>query len=229
MKTKSLLLGFLQIIVLVIIGIFIYNTDKDVYKFSSIIIFGVIGGIIAVLYSGFTTLTKWIFKYRFLIDGILFGIGIHLFSILTNLTDSGNLDTSFFIRKFFVGAAVGILIFSSIQYWTYEGIKKRTPFKSLDGEVEIIASAATINNEDIVERGRIILTSKKFCFVSSKNGEMIFEINLTNSPQNIQITYRMGIPNGIYISANATNIQVRFSSFWLKEIKNASTNSLTIS
>ena len=229
MKTKSLALGILLIIVLAIVSVFIYNFNKDVYKFSSIIIFGVIGGIAAVLYSGFTTFTKWLFKYRFLIDGILFGIGVHLFSTLTNLTDSGNLDTSFFIRKFFVGAAVGILIFSSIQYWTYKGIKKRTAFKSLDGEAKIIASAATINNEDIAEAGRMILTSKRLCFVSSKNGEIIYEIHLTDSPQNIQITYRMGIPAGIYIPANATNILVRFSCFWLKEIKNASTNTLTIS
>ncbi len=229
MKTKSLALGILLLIVLAIVSVFIFNFDKDVYKFSSIIVFGVIGGIITVLYSGFTTPTKWIFKYRFLIDGILFGIGVHLFSTLTNLTDSGNLDTSLFIRKFFVSAAVGILIFSSIQYWTYKVIKKRTPFKSLDGEMEIIADAATINNEDIAERGRMILTSNRLCFVSSKNGKIIFELDFTDSPQNIQIAYRMGIPTGIYIPANATTIQVRFSCFWLREIKKTLPNAQSIS
>jgi len=229
MKTKSLVLGLLLVVTLSFICLYVYKTNKESYEIISVFLYGIIGGVIAVLYSGFSTPSVWLFKYRFWLDGFLFGIGLFLFSTFTNKTDNTILEIEDIIRKMLVGTAVGILIFGSAQYWIYKSIKKTTPFQIVEGEVEIIASAATINNEDIAEAGRMILTSKRLCFVSSKNSKLILENSLTDSPQNIQITYRMGIANGIFIPANATNIHVRFSWFWLKQINKASTKALIIS
>lgn len=219
MKFKSLVLGILQIIVLAIISMLIYYTEKEIYQISSIFIFGVMGGIIAVLFSGYTIPTKWIFKYRFWFYGILFGIAVFLFSTLTNLTENDSFETFNIIRKLFVGVVVGILVFGSTQYWIYKSIRKNTPFKSAEGEMEILADAARIENEDNTENGRLILTNYRLCFISAKDSKMKFEISFKSSFSDIQISYRLGIPNGIYIDKNATKILIKFPGLWIKEIK----------
>ena len=219
MKTKALIYGILQIIILVIITVVIYQKDIESYKISSIFIFGVIGGIVAVLYKGYIILPKWIFKYRFIIEGILFGIGISLFSSLTSLTENGSIDTSKIINKLFLGAVVGILIFGSMRYWTYKSIKKNSPFKCIDGEIEIVADAATIINEDIIETGRLILTTNRLCFISAKNSKIIYEIVPKDITEKIQISYKFGIPNGIYFAESETKFQVGFPDLWMREIE----------
>jgi hypothetical protein len=88
MKTKSLLLGFLQIIVLSIISVYIFNFDKEIYKISSPIIFGIIGGVILVLITAYYIPSLWIFKNRFWVYGISFGLALCIFSTLINLTDN---------------------------------------------------------------------------------------------------------------------------------------------
>ena len=219
MKNKALAFGILQIIVLAIISVFIYKTDKENYKISSLFIFGVIGGIVAVLYSGYITPTKLIFKYRFWIEGFLFGIGSFLFSTLTDLTENGSFDTSNIIRKVLVGAGVGVLVFGSMRYWIYTSIKKNTPFKSIDCEKEILADAARIETDDINENGRLILTTNRLYFISSaKNSKIIFDISNKDTTE-IQIVYKFGIPNGIFIVENATKIHVRFPGTWMREIE----------
>jgi|GEM_PF-6531914 len=223
MKTKALVFGILQIIALVIINVFIYNIDKEIYKYSSLIIFGVIAGIIVVLFNGYTIPTLSIFKYRYLFDGILFGIGITLLSRLTHFTDKGTFETAYIVRELtiglVVGAAVGIVFFSSLRYLTYKRLKKKTPLISLEGEIEILADAARFENNNTNETGRLILTTDRLCYVSAKNGKMIFDISHNDATKDIQINYRSGIPNGIYFADSVKKLYVRFPRLWLKEIE----------
>jgi hypothetical protein len=65
----------------------------------------------------------------------------------------------------------------------------------------------------------LILTTNRLCFISGKNGKVIFELGIKELNSVVQISYRMGIPNGIYIADNTTKIQVRFSGLWMREIK----------
>jgi len=229
MKTKSLLLGFLLIIVLAIISVYIFNFDKEIYEICSPIIFGIIGGIILVLTTAYYIPTVWIFKNRFWFYGILFGFALYIFSTLINLTESWSFEITDIAIKLLIALFTGIIVFSTSQFWIYNSARKNTLLALKTNEKEIIADVAWLVIGKQKSRGRIILTNNRLVFIKNNIEKNNIEFDITNISSELEVTSRFGIPNGIILPSLKTEILVIFPFFWKKEIERVVLEATSIS
>ncbi len=197
-----------------------FNTKSNVI--ISIISIGMTVGIsfgtFTVLINGYFIPSKLIFKYRFWVYGLFFGLAIFLSSILNSLAEGRIIHMKYLLIKFIISIIIGIIFFGTFLYWNFRELKKFTRLETQLGELEILSDSATLDNEEATKSGRIILTTQRLCFISNDEEKTKFVFSFSDLTSGIEIIERLSIPDGIYIPNEETKIRVKFSKLWKKEI-----------
>jgi hypothetical protein len=212
MKLKSLNFLFLLILFFGITVFFLFKIRNLYEGFLFAILYGGLVGLTFGLYHTYTIPNQWFYKFRFWIEGSVFGILI----AVMNSNEIKSITAWGMLNRTLIGIFIGITIFGTIRYQRFKSMKKGTPLDLEDAEIEIISSVANLNNEDIAKNGRLILTNKRLVFIAEDKSETI---EFRQLPQNLQLVKRVLFSKKIYIPENDTSIGLAFPLFWKKEIE----------
>jgi len=221
MKNRSFIL--LLLISLGSIGILLFSF-KESYTGLGIIIAAVFTlGLISRLLTGFVNTPKWLFRLRFIIYEIGYGIMIGLILFLSK---------SFKYQTFIISDLVKYLILASILAIIW-GISKfylkfrkliKNPFNSEDNKAILYDSATFKGSEGQIFFGLLVLTNDRLIFYSSKNNDCLFELKLAEINPTIERSKFLKIPRGLNLIPGETKVHVRFPYYWLKAINQEKTN-----
>ncbi len=213
-KTGILLFFFITTISLLL---FYFNMKME--YIAAIMLFGLAVGIVAMGFNGFYIPGKWVHKNRFMLYGLLFGLALFVFNIINHISEGDMMNGMKLGLNLFISICLGGVFGGIYLKWKHRVFKRQTPLNFQSDEMEIIEDVATIFNEDVRGKGRIVLTSERLSFIFSDIPQRNFDIYFSTIKSNPELMYRFGIPNGIYISEQETRILVKFPKFWKQEIE----------
>jgi hypothetical protein len=182
-----------------------------------IILAGGIWVILMRLWFGYGIPSRWMFKNRFLLNGLLLGIIFGFFPLILPYNEHRLCIKHLLILL--TGFVIGTLYLFIISKIYYNKLCKETKLEKQEGEAEIMSDQASIKNEDGYIAGRLILTNKRLCFMTKDidNYSLVISINeLTKTPE---IVNKYGFFNAFYIQDKEIIIYLKYRRYWIKEIK----------
>lgn len=212
MKLKSL--GVLLLLFLFFgITMFLLFQIRSLYEgFLYAILYGTLIGLTFGLYHTYFIPTQWFYKFRFWIEGSVFGI----LAPFMGISEIQTITTWGVLTRFLIGAFIGISIFGTFRYQRFKSMKEATPLELEGSEVELISSVAKLSNEDIAKNGRLILTNKRLVFIAEDKSD---SVEFRQLPQNVQLVKRILFSKNIFIPENDTKIGLAYPFFWKEEIE----------
>jgi hypothetical protein len=213
-KTKNLLIGLFIIIGLTAILKFYFKITGIGILFCAIL--GVIYGLTTVVITGFINPPSWLYRIRFFVLGILWGISI---GILNFGMDSIQKKT-FVMRDLSVHIIIGLLI--GLVFSMFFSLQK---LKRQKGSERQLAkdSALLIKQNGEKIKGELVLTNDQIIFLGNRKKEKIWEKEVGETHPNISKTKLLGIPNGFKLENDDILLKVSFPYYWLKSIKKIKT------
>lgn len=177
---------------------------------------------------------KWIFRnriwYQGFVQGILLMIMVSVLGLILNRISRDIIHLSI---VYSIGIITMMLYYYLIFKIQYYKINKNTNFDKQMDEDEIMNDTGFINkkNEIINEEGitikenerisgKLILTTKRLCFLCKDKDKTKFNIYFADSIQIPKLTKGLFISNGIFIKHKETEfkIYISFARYWVKEI-----------
>ena len=212
MKLKSL--GVLLLLFLFFgISMFLLFQIRDLYEgWLYVILYGTLIGLIFTLYHTYFTPTLWFYRFRFWIEGSVFGMLVPFMDI----NDIQSITTWNILNRYLIGAFIGISIFGTIRFQRFKSMKEATPLELEDSEVELISSIAKLSNEDIAKNGRLILTNKRLVFIAEDKSDTV---EFRQLPQDVQLIKRILFSKNIYIPENDTKIGLAYPFIWKEKLE----------
>lgn len=100
----------------------------------------------------------------------------------------------------------------------YNYLRTDTPFRKSQDEEVIAHDSAKIVMHGNSRSGRIILTTKRLCFIANHAGRTQYDFFLEDNISE-NIACKWGLPIGISFSNGSTKIYVKFPFYWHQEIR----------
>jgi hypothetical protein len=128
-------------------------------------VLALLGGVLSRLFTGYVVPSRFIFRSRFIIYGIGFGL---LIGLLLPLTDSIK-DQSFaiqdLVRSILISIPIGVIFIGTQSYLRFKKLEKKTVCE-IDNKNSISDFAIYRDSENNSLRGRLLLTNNKLSFCS---------------------------------------------------------------
>jgi hypothetical protein len=194
-----------------------YGLGESNLTIAVIIGLGPLAGFITQLFSGYVIPSKLLFRLRFILYGIGFGIMIGLLLFLMKSIKDQSFNGMHFIKWMLISIPIGVIVQGSLYYQRFKKLKKRTNGDT-DNQDAVCDSALCTDSEDNRIRGRLILSEGKLSFCSAGNGECLFEMDSSDVNPVIKKSKYRHIPNGISLQNNRYNVNVAFPLYWMKII-----------
>jgi hypothetical protein len=211
-----IILGVIFFIGLFSISIFYY---KESYAVIGLILAaGLFFGIMGSLFMGFINPPKWLFRFRFIIYEIGFGIMIGLITSFSISLKNQTFIMNNLIKYLIVASILAIIWGSSKSYLKFRRLIKKT-FNTADNKSIISDSATFKGSEGQIILGQLLLTSDRLIFYSAKSNECLFDSNLEEIIPTVERSKFLKIPRGLNLLPSQTKVHVRFPYYWLKVIE----------
>jgi hypothetical protein len=177
--------------------------------------FGLLGGILSRFFVGYVIPNRIIFRARFIIYGIGFGIFIGLIMLLTNK------DQSFAIIDlvilFLISVPIGLISIGIMSYLRFRKLKKKTIGKH-ESKVVISDLAVYTYSKNKPIRGLLVLSVDKLSFYSMTNQDCLFETPLLDLNPEIKKSQFMSIPTGFSFMNKMYSLNMAFPLYWIQLI-----------
>jgi len=183
---------------------------------------GLLGGILSRFFIGYVTPSRLIYRSRFIVYGIGFGIMIGLLLFLTRSIKDQTFVWQDMLKWLLISVPIGIIVTGTMSYLRFRKLKDRTN-SDIENKNTISDFAICTDSEYKTVRGRLLLTNSKLSFYSVTNGERVFEMALIDVNPVIKNSKFMSIPNGFSISNATIALNVAFPYYWIKLIKKEKT------
>jgi len=206
MKINSLTLGLgmlVKIIAAVLLVYFFNFTFQSlVYFFACVLSYVIIKQLI-VRYANFNVK---VFRARFVIFGILYGLFIALLLVIVNF--GLKIHSISFMLAIFIGLMLRVAFF----YW-----EKNRLMKKLTAEEEVLtySKAFCYDVENNVFAGWIFVTASEFCFFDKIQNKVLFRKKLDTFYPTIAYGV-LQTPTGFTIQNQQLKFKLRFPLFWVK-------------
>jgi len=211
MKNKHLAVIIIVLFVLGLFPLWILHFDNGVKSILALCLAGLLIGLFINLINGFAIPSKWAFKNRFGINGV---IVLVFYLILSPLWTGHALS----IQALLVGLVIGFFILGFLFKSNYKtAISKKTfDMSLLDNEI-ISDFCFTNENAKTIEGILILTNNKRLIFIPLDSEKPLFDFDLIGLKK-AKLQRKFGLPNGISINENI-NISVSYPRLWIKEIK----------
>ena len=166
-------------------------------------------------FIGYFIPSNGLFRLRFFIYGIGFGMMLGLINFLFNSIVNQSFEIIDFTRWMLIQVPLGALIFGSFNNYKFKELKQITQ-RSDDQEKTTSNFAVYRDSENDVYKGRLLLTGGKLSFESSELEGCLFEIPVVDFKFEIHQSKFMGIPNGFSLPDGRGWVNVAFPNYWLK-------------
>lgn len=192
------------------------------FKYSNLSIaliigFGLLGGIISRFFIGYVIPNRILFRSRFIIYGIGFGIMIGLVIFITTSAKEQLFESQNLLICLLISIPLGIIVKGTMSYSRYRKLKKKTNIK-IEKQDSISDFAIYTDSEYKSFKGLLLLSNNKLSFYSEINGDCIFEMAIKDVNPVIRNSKFISIPNGFSLQNKKDSVNVAFPHYWIKLI-----------
>jgi len=213
-KTKSILFPLFFIIGLSAILKFYLEIPNIALLF--LVVLGAISGLTTNLVRGFINPPSWLYRVRFIVQGILYGIFIGILLFGKDAIEKNTYNIHDLLAYILIGSVIGIVFNSSIMFIEFLKLKRRNEFPLQRQLLKDSALLIKQNGEKI--KGKLVLTNDHMIFLGNGKEEKNMEKEVREIHPNISKTKFLGIPNGFSIENDDILLKVSFPYYWLKNI-----------
>lgn len=220
LRTKNTLIGLFLIIGLSAILKFYFKTPNIAILF--LVVFGAISGLTTVLVRGFINPPSWLYRIRFTVLGVFYGIFIGILLFGKEAIEENRFNINDLLVSIIIGSVVGVVLNSLLMFVESKKLKRRKV--SFPAERELVKDAALMvrqNGEKI--KGKLVLTNDHLIFLENGKEEKNLEKELCQIYSNISKTKFFGIPDGFRLENDDILLKVSFPYYWLKSINKIKT------
>jgi hypothetical protein len=179
---------------------------------------GLLGGILSRFFIGYVIPSRLIFRYRFIIYGMGFGLMIGLLLFLTKSIKDQSFVSQDLVKWLLISVPLGIIGNGTMSYLRFRKLKKRTS-NATENRDSISDFAIYTDSEYKTVRGRLVLCNNKLSFYSATDQESLFEMEILDVNPVIKKSKFMSIPNGFSLSNETKALNVAFPYYWIKLIE----------
>ena len=189
--------------------------DTSNLSVALIIGLGLLGGLLSRFFIGYVIPNKILFRSRFIIYGIGFGIMIGLVIFITTSAKEQSFEIQNLLICLLISIPLGIIVNGTMSCLRFRKLKKRTNV-NIESQDSISDFATYSDSEYISVRGLLLLSNNKLSFYSATNGDCIFEMALKDVNPIIRNSKFMSIPNGFSWNNKMNSVNVAFPHYWTK-------------
>lgn len=184
-------------------------------------------GLIKALIFGFINPPSWLYRIRFTILGIVYGIfiGIMLFGM------EAIEDTTFIVKdllKFMlIGSVIGGIFNNTMSFSKSQKLERRKGLFLLERQL-VKDFAQLIKRDGNRLHGKLVLTNENLIFLENRNNEKVLEKNICELSPIVNTIKFLGIPNGFRIENDEIILKVPFPYYWINKIEKRKKIKMTI-
>lgn len=176
---------------------------------------GIIGGVLGRLFAGFVLPSEWLFKSRFILYGLGFGLLIGILNFSTRTVEINEFRLYELIKALIISTVVGVIILGPVTYVRYNLLKKKTRiFYNGDSVISDFVFSKDMTGH--LKPGMLVMTKERLLFYSSKDRYCLFDIALNEINPKIDKDKFLGIPRGLSFGENKILLYVMFPYLWMK-------------
>jgi hypothetical protein len=214
-RTKNILIGLFLIIGLSAIVKFYFKTPNIGILF--LVVLGSISGLTTVLVKGFINPPSWLYRIRFTVLGVFYGIFIGILLFGMEAIEKNTFIIHDLLPYILIGSVVGLVFNNSMMFSLSQKLKRRKGL-FLPGRQLVKDSALLIKQNGEKIKGKLVLTNDHLIFLGNGKEEKNLEKEVREIHPNISKTKFLGIPNGFSIENDDILLKVSFPYYWLKNI-----------
>lgn len=214
-RLKTILIAFLLIGGLSAILKFYFKTPDIAILF--LVVLSTISALVTVLVKGFINPPSWLYRIRFTVMGVFYGISIGILLFGKDAIEKNIFNMHNFLIYVLIGAVLGVLFNNFMLFSQSLKLKRRKGLFLAERQL-VKDSALLVNQNGEYINGKLVLTTDHLFFVGNRKGENIFEKEVHEIHPNISKTKFLGIPNGFRIENDDILLKVPFPYYWLKTI-----------
>jgi len=214
-RRKNILIGLFLIVGLSAILKFYFQTPNMGILF--LVVFGAISGLTTVLVRGFINPPSWLYRIRFTVLGVFYGIFIGILLFGKEAIGENTFIIHDLIEYIVIGSVIGVVFNNSVMFSQSQKLKRRKglflPERQLAKDFALLINQ---NGEKI--KGKLVLTNDHLIFLGNGKEEKILEREVSEIHPNISKTKLLGVPDGFRIENDDILLKVPFPYYWLKSI-----------
>jgi hypothetical protein len=182
-----------------------------------LVVFGAISGLTTVLVRGFINPPSWLYRIRFTVLGVFYGIFIGILLFGKEAIGENTFIIHDLIEYIVIGSVIGVVFNNSVMFSQSQKLKRRKglflPERQLAKDFALLINQ---NGEKI--KGKLVLTNDHLIFLGNGKEEKILEREVSEIHPNISKTKLLGVPDGFRIENDDILLKVPFPYYWLKSI-----------
>jgi hypothetical protein len=212
-RAKDILIGLFLIIGLSAILKFYFKIPNIGILF--LVVLGAVSGLATVLVKGFINPPSWLYRIRFSVLGVFYGIFIGILDFGMEVIEKNTFIIRDLLEYILIGSVIGLVF--SMMFSLPEKLKRQKG-SSLP-ERQLVKDSALLmkqNGEKI--KGKLVLTNDHLVFLGNGKEEKKLEKEIREIHPNISKTKFLGIPDGFRLENDDTLLKVSFPYYWLKKI-----------
>lgn len=217
MKNKIISIVCLAVFLISAAVLLRYEFDFTNSTIASILLMGLMGGLVYVLFTGFILPPTWLFKARFVLFGASFGLFIGLVNYSAKVFQFNGLGSYELIICILIYLIMGLLIMGSMTYLRYNLLKKKAKVFFV-GESIVSDFAILKDGVGKQKQGLLLMLEDRLLFYSSKEKNCLLEVPLSKITLNIKKSKYLNIPNGLSLGYEELNLYMAFPYYWKKLI-----------
>lgn len=191
--------------------------DAPVIAIVFLLVFAVLAGLIRVLVFGYVNPPDWLYRIRFTILGIGYGIFIGIVLFGMEAIEDNTFIVQDLLKFILIGSVIGGIFNSSMIFGKSQKLKRRDGlFLSERQLIKDFAQLIKPDGEQI--NGKLVLTNENLIFLENGTNEKVFEQKLGEISAVINTIKFPRIPNGFKINNDETVLKLPFPGYWLKRM-----------
>lgn len=214
-RLKNILIGFFLFIGLSAILKFYFKTPNTGILFLAVL--SVIGGLVKILVVGFINPPSWLYRIRFSVLGVFYGIFIGFMLFGMEAIEENTFILGDLLKFILIGSIIGGVFNNSMIFSQSGKLKRRKGLFQLERQL-VKDSALLIKQNGEKINGKLILTNDHLVFLGNGNDEKVLEKEVHEINPNINKIKFLGIPDGFRIENGEILLSVHFPNYWLKRI-----------
>lgn len=206
---------YIQILIGIALLFLLFFIGESYLSIVVIIAIGLTFGVLQRFFVGYILPSQGIFRRRFIMYGMGFGLMMGLLSFLTNSIRDQSFEISDFIRWMLISIPLGVIFYGNMLSYKFKELKQKT-----NGDADHKATTSDFaiyrDKENNINRGRLLLSDSKLSFYSSELDGCLFETAIVDLNLTIHQSKFMGIPNGFSLPNQQGWVNVAFPYYWMK-------------
>jgi hypothetical protein len=192
--------------------------DTPVIAIVFLLVFAILAGLIRVLVFGFVNPPDWLYRIRFTVLGIGYGIFIGALLFGMEAIENNTFIVQDLLKFILIGSVIGGIFNNTLSFSKSQKLERKKGLFLLERQL-IKDFAQLINPDGESINGKLVLTNDNLVFLANGTNEKVLEKSIRELNPVINTMKFPGIPNGFKINNDEIIFKVPFPGYWIKRIE----------